>query len=263
MYKHPRELLELLFNLPYPFIIIGTALVTAAVMAIPLGVRPPKRGVFVNALGLSNTVVMGMPVTLSLLGERALPVVMIYYACNTMTYWTVGIWLMRREVPGRPARGIAASLWEAVTTPPFMGFLIGVLWVLTTLPVPGFLAKTMEMIGNSVTLMCMVFIGSVIRFSDFRNVRKERTLRILLPYKYLLSPALAAFLCWLLPLPLFMKQVFFIQANMPAMAQLPIMAKEVGADYEFASLVTAITTSVSMATVPFYIFLMEYSGIFA
>ena len=91
---------------------------------------------------------------------------------------------------------------------------------------------------------------------------KMRDLRVLLPYKYLFSPVLAACVCWLLPVTPFMKQVFFIQASMPAMAQLPIMAKELDSDYEFASVVTALTTTISILTVPLYIFLMEHTGIF-
>ena len=262
MYKHPRELLELALNLPYPVIVIGGGLALAAFLVIPLKIRPPQRGVFINGVALSNTVVMGLPVTLSLFGERVLPVVMIYYACNTLIWWTIGVSLLRREAPERVKLGTLATLKEAITTPPLMGFLIGILWVLVGIPMPKFLAEAMWAIGGSVTLVSMVFIGSVIRFADFRNVGKDRNLRILLPYKYFLAPLLAGFLCWLLPMPVLMKQVFFIQANMPSMAQLPIMAKEVGTDYEFASLTTAMTTTISMLTVPFYIFLMDYSGIF-
>ena len=141
--------------------------------------------------------------------------------------------------------------------------MIGILWVLLGIPVPGVMAETMAAISGGVTMLTMLFIGAVIRFADFRNIGKVRSLRVLLPYKYLVTPVLAGFLCWLLPMPLLMKQVFFVQSNMPAMAQLPIMAKEVGTDYEFASITTAVTTTISMATVPLYIFLMEYSGIFA
>ncbi len=263
MYKQPGDLVDLVRNLPYPIVLIGSGLLIGSVMTLPLRIRAPQRGIFINGVGLSNTVVIGMPVALSLFGEAALPIVMMYYACNTITYWTVGVWLMRRETPNRIVRGLFASLWEVVSTPPLAGFLVGIAWVLLRLPVPRVMQTTMNGIGNSVVLVSMVFIGSVIRFADLSNAGKFRALRILLPYKYLLSPVIACFLCWLLPLPLLMKQVFFIQANMPAMAQLPIMAKEIGADYEFASLATAITTTCSMVAAPLYIFLIEYSGVFA
>ncbi len=262
LYKDPRELLELLRNLPYPFVIIGTGMALAVLLAVPLKLRPPQRGVFINCAGLSNTVIMGVPVTLSLVGDRGLPYLMMYYACNTTVWWTLGVWLLRREVPGRGARGAAAAIAEVLATPPLMGFLIGILWVVAGLPVPGVLAATMATIGGSVTLVSMICSGAVIRFADFRNIGGVRGLRVLLPYKYLFTPVLAGFLCWLLPMPLLMKQVFFILANMPVMAQLPIMAKEVGTDYEFASLAAAVTTAISMASVPLYIFAMESFRIF-
>jgi predicted permease len=47
-----------------------------------------------------------------------------------------------------------------------------------------------------------------------------------------------------------MKQVFFIQAGMPAMTQTPILAEAYGADAEYAGLGTSLTTVMSMLTIP-------------
>ena len=61
-------------------------------------------------------------------------------------------------------------------------------------------------------------------------------------------------------LPLLMKQVFFVQAMMPAMTQTPILAGAYGADSEYAGLVTALTTALSLATIP--LCMLVIGGIF-
>ncbi len=49
-----------------------------------------------------------------------------------------------------------------------------------------------------------------------------------------------------------MKQVFVIQAAMPAMTQTPILAEAYKADSEYAGLGTSLTTLLSLISIPVY-----------
>jgi Predicted permeases len=258
-YSRPSELFELFFNLQYPFIIILSGMAIGAVMAAILHIRPPRRGVFINAISLSNTVIMGMPVVASLYGEQILPVTMIFYAANTTLYWTVGVWIIRRETGAKSGKGIFGTLKAVFGTPPMFGFLCGLAWVMLKLPIPMFATRTLGMISACVTPLAMMFIGSVIRFAEFRHIAHWRDMLIAVGYRCLAVPFVTAGICSLLPVAPVVKQVFFILSNMPAMAQLPIVAREVGSDYEYASMVTAITTTISMAMVPVYVFILNYT----
>jgi len=51
-------------------------------------------------------------------------------------------------------------------------------------------------------------------------------------------------------LPLLMKEVFLVQAAMPAMTQTPILAETYGADSEYAGVATSLSTVLSLATIP-------------
>ena len=55
-----------------------------------------------------------------------------------------------------------------------------------------------------------------------------------------------------LPLDSMAKQVYLILIIMPAMTQFGILAKETGADYEFCTVMIAVTTVASMIVIPFY-----------
>jgi predicted permease len=47
-----------------------------------------------------------------------------------------------------------------------------------------------------------------------------------------------------------MKQVFFVQAAMPAMTQTPILAEAYGADSEYAGIGTSLSTVLSLLMIP-------------
>lgn len=256
-YQNPRDLLELLYNIQYPFVIVLSSIAIGTLMAKLLRIKSPQRSIFINAVSFSNTVVMGMPVISSLYGEETLPVTMMFYASNTILYWTVGVWLLRRDVGSKSSLGVWRTVKVIVGSKPMLGFLLGIAAVIVQLPVPDFIIRPMSHIATSVTPLAMMFIGSVLRFADYGKIAHLKELLIIVGYRLLAVPVVTGVICMLLPVPTVMKHVFFIIANMPAMAQLPIMAKEVGSDYELASMITALTTACSMAAVPIYIAVMS------
>jgi hypothetical protein len=56
--------------------------------------------------------------------------------------------------------------------------------------------------------------------------------------------------------PDLMKNVFVIQAAMPAMTTTSILAEAFGADAQYAATVTTLTTVVSLLSIPFYMLLL-------
>ncbi|MCD7896178.1 MAG: AEC family transporter [Planctomycetaceae bacterium] len=260
-YHSPADLLFLFYNLRYPVVITVVGFAFAMAAAAAFRIQPPKRGVFINAVTLCNTVLMGLPVVASLYGNEVVPIAMIFYSANTIIFWTAGVWFLRRELPAEPGFNWTVAVRQIFSSRPLMAFCLGVVWVLLGLPMPEFLARTCELAGGAMTPLSMLFIGFVIRFADITAPGKLRNLGFVLLYRYLFVPALTALLCRWLVADATMRKVFFLLCNMPAMAQLPIVAKDVGSDYESASMIAAATTACSMAAVPIYMFLIEYGGI--
>lgn len=258
-YSNPEELARLFYDIRYPAVLMGVGLAMATPAAVLLRIRPPQRGIFINAAALTNTVLMGMPVALTLFGEGAMPAIMIFYGANTIIFWTVGVWFLRRDLHAE-GEGAAASVKRIFSSRPLVAFLLGVAWVALRLPMPDMAGKVFVMFGAIVTPVSMLFIGCVIRFSSFASPPHLRELLSLLAYRYIVTPPLTGLLCWLLPMDPMMKKVFFLLCNMPAMAQMPLVAKEVGSDYETASMTTAATTALSMVTVPLHLYVMNATG---
>ena len=71
-------------------------------------------------------------------------------------------------------------------------------------------------------------------------------------FRFVICPALVLVLVRLLPIPQLYRRVFFIMSAMPARTQLSVMCKESGSDVEFASLLIAVTTVLSIFLIPVY-----------
>jgi predicted permease len=104
--------------------------------------------------------------------------------------------------------------------------------------------------GSMTTPLSMLFIGIVISRVEWRRLKIDKDTLFVLAGRFLLSPALLVLLARPANLPLLMKEVFLVQAAMPAMTQTPILAETYGADAEYAGVATSLSTVLSLATIP-------------
>lgn len=255
------KLFELFRSLPIPFATILLSLLLGLLLAKVFKVEQKRRGVFINAVTFSNTVIIGFPVISSLFGDEATPDGMIYYMANTILFWTIGVYLLRRD----SGENVKLVSWEGVKkifSPPIIGFLIGMVIVLLNIELPEFIFTPLEMLKQTTTPMAMIFIGSIISNADFKSMKLTKDLALILVVRFIVSPIFMAMICMLLPIDQMMKQVFFVLATMPAMTQLGIMSKESDSDYEFASVVVAVTTTVSMVAIPIYMYIISAFQLF-
>ena len=253
--ESPQALLTLFASLPIPFFTILLSLGISVMLVRLFRISVSRRGVFMNAVTFSNTVLIGFMVVQSLFGEKALPDAMIYYMANTTLFWTFGTFLLRRDKPGREKADVLQEI-RNIFSPPLIGFIVGILFVLARVSVPDFIFSPITMMKQMTTPIAMIFTGSIIRRTDFKTVKLSRELSLVLAVRFLLTPIFMILLLRPLPVTLQLKQVFFLLATMPAMTQLGIMAKESGSDTEFASVLVTVTTLVSMLILPFYMVLL-------
>jgi len=98
----------------------------------------------------------------------------------------------------------------------------------------------------------------VIARVEWGRLRFQADIVFIVLWRFLVIPACVYFMVRGLDFPRLEKQVFIIQASMPAMTQTPILAESLGADAEYAGIGVSITTVLSLLTIPLY---MTLSGI--
>jgi len=248
------KLVSMLPGLPIPFAVMICCYALGSALAALVRIERGRRGTFSSMFALSNTIFIGLPVNLVLFGEGSLPYVLLYYIANTSLFWTIGVYGIAKDgaiLAGRPAPSLfSASGLKRIFSPPLVAFLAAVAMIIVGIKLPRAIMDGCKTIGAMTTPLSMLFIGIVIARVEWKKMKVERDLVLALAGRFLVSPMLLILAARWTELPLLMKQVFLVQASMPAMTQTPILAETYGADSEYAGLGTSLSTVLSLATIP-------------
>lgn len=213
-----------------------------------------RRGVFSSMFVFSNSVFIGMPVSLALFGEEALPYALLYYVVTTILLWTLGYGMMCRD----GEQGERFSLKKLISIPLITFFACAVL-VMLDVRMPLCVVDATRYMGNLVTPLSMFFSGQMLmRMFKRGAVRWEKGYTMVLIGRFLAAPAILLLTGLVIPMTPLMRNALLIQAAMPVMAQTPIIAASVGVDAEYAVGGIAVSTLGSLIAIPAYMAIIPY-----
>ena len=250
-----EDLLKMLPALRFPALSMVILLGIATGVARIFAVRQDRRGLFISMFFNSNTIFVGLPINQALFGDASIPYVLIYYMCNTTFFWTLGTYLIQRDGEGEAQFDLKTSL-KKVFSPPLMGFLLGLVFVMLQIKMPAFLASDLQYLGNLTTPLSMIFIGLSVSHVGVKQLVLGKDQLLILLGRFLVAPLLMASIVYWMPLPNLMKQVFIIQSAMPVMTNAPVVARLYGADSNYASVMVTETTLATMVVIPILMLLM-------
>ena len=249
------DLLKMLPALRFPALSMVILLGIATGVARIFAVRQDRRGLFISMFFNSNTIFVRLPINQALFGDASIPYVLIYYMCNTTFFWTLGTYLIQRDGEGEAQFDIRISL-KKVFSPPLMGFLLGLVFVILQIKLPAFLASDLQYLGNLTTPLSMIFIGLSVSHVGVKQLVLGKDQLLILFGRFLIAPLLMATIVYWAPLPSLMKQVFIIQSAMPVMTNAPVVARLYGADSDYAAVMVTETTLATMVVIPILMLLM-------
>lgn len=249
------DLLKMLPALRFPALSMVILLGIATGVARIFAVRQDRRGLFISMFFNSNTIFVGLPINQALFGDASIPYVLIYYMCNTTFFWTLGTYLIQRDGEGEAQFDLKTSL-KKVFSPPLMGFLLGLVFVMLQIKMPAFLASDLQYLGNLTTPLSMIFIGLSVSHVGVKQLVLGKDQLLILLGRFVVAPLLMATIVYWVPLPSLMKQVFIIQSAMPVMTNAPVVARLYGADSDYAAVMVTETTLATMVVIPILMLLM-------
>jgi len=252
------ELLKLGSGLVIPFSSMILCYLIAMAAAKLIKIPDGRTGTFCSMFALSNTIFVGLPVNLALFGDESIPYVLLYYIANTILFWTIGVYGISRDAGNSEGKLLTVSNIKRIFSPPLTGFLIAITLIMLDIHLPQSILDTCKYLGNLTTPLSMLFIGIIIHSVNLREIKIDKSMVVLLAGRFLAAPLLVFALSFIHPIPLLMKKVFVIQAGMPAMTQTSIIAESYNADYKYAAVMTAVTTIVSLISIPLYMTLLSF-----
>ena len=255
-----EKLLTMAPDLMVPILSVLLAYIIGKMVSYFIKVKEGRKGVFCTNFFIANTMFIGLPVNLALFGEKSIPAVMLYYMVNTIMFWTLGVHniVQDSEVGQEKPKSIFTMMAiKKVCSPPLIGFLIGILAVLLEVPIPDFLNRTFGYVGSLTTPLSLIFIGIEMSRIPLSSIEFDRDMLWSILGRFLVCPLCVLCLVPFIPISPLSAQVFTMQAAMPAMTQMAIVAKSYGADSGYAATLSLVTVLAGVVVIPAYMFLVS------
>ena len=246
------KLISLSGGLLYTFVAFILGYIVAYIAVVVFKARPGRRGTMINTFVNANTIFIGLPLNVALFGDQALPYFLIYYITNTISTWTLGVYLMTSDSKSGQSKETSKFDWKKLLPAPLVGFLVALLFLILRISIPDFATNTLTYVGNIVTPLSLIYIGIVLAKAGLNTITFDKDTIVTLAGRFILAP-----LIMLLVLKFFAPNMetvefktFMIQSATPALAVLPILANQGKGDVEFSTNVVTLSTVLFIIVIP-------------
>ena len=180
---------------------------------------------------------------------------------NTISTWAIGIFFIYGDPLPTENDGEKNSAVEhkfnisKLLPPPLIGFLVALVFLVFSIPVPAVLNTGLTYLGNLVTPLSLIYIGIILQETGLSSIRIDRDTAVTLIGKFVIAPlimvgVITAFTGVFGAQNVLETRTFIIQAAVPALTVLPILANEGKADVKFATNVVATSTVLFAIVIP-------------
>lgn len=208
---------------------------------------------------LGNIVFLGFPLLDALYpGGEAILYAALYQLVMNTVLWTYGI----NQLEPNKNKFSFHSL-KKLLNPNTIALLIGLLLMIFKIKLPYVLNVSLGSLGKATLPLAMIYIGILLAKTNLKETIKKRDVLFLSLNKLILIPILlmallkVIFLYTPFQLNSVAIAVLILEASMPCMTILVILAKRYGADDQKAMENFVVTTIFSVLSLPFIIFLLE------
>lgn len=225
-----------------------------------------KRGWLDSSFGglisvFSNSTFMGIPVIVALVGAYAAGPIVTTLLVDIVVMQSVALAASQQGTHGNARAKVRTALIRVITNPMLIAIVLGALWGLTGLTMPGAIDSILTILGAAATPVALFTIGAVLAREALRGVPEDRSgsnvlagdVTWLTGLKLLLHPALVWSLGHLamsvgLQLSAEDLRVLVLVAALPSAANVSMLAERLGADNGRIARVILLSTLFGFAT---------------
>jgi malate permease and related proteins len=217
-----------------------------------------KRRVLWQAMIFSNCGFMGYPVLYSLFGDTGVAYGSVYVMLFTIYQWTLGVSIYA---------GKSGSWKDIVLQPGLIAVVVGLLFFLFGVKLPGYISGAVADLGNMNTPLAMMIVGALVAEGDFHKVFKEWAVFAGAAMRLIALPALSLFAFWALwraglpgapGLGSDIVAACILITAMPVAANVAIFASMYEIQPQFAAQTVLVSTLFSVATVPLWMMALQF-----
>ncbi|WP_298729232.1 AEC family transporter [uncultured Granulicatella sp.] len=247
-----EKLMSLSGGLIYTFVAFALGYIVAFLSVKVLKVAPGRRGTVINTFVNANTIFIGLPLNIALFGDNALAYFLIYYITNTISTWTLGVFLMTSDSKDGKKKQGSKFNWKKLLPAPLLGFIVSVVFLVINIPLPSYVSNTLSYVGGLTTPLSLIYIGIVLAKAGIKTIHFDKDSILALVGRFIVSPLLMFLVLKLMDPQMATAeyQTFMIQSVTPALAVLPILANQGDGDVEFSTNIVTLSTILFVIVIP-------------
>lgn len=198
----------------------------------------------------SNCGFIGIPLIGSILGDTGIFYLTAYIVMFNLFSWTHGIMLMEKKFSVK-------GLKEGLLSPMFIATIAAVILFFLQIRIPGVLLDAMDYVADMNTPLAMMVAGFSVAQSDLGKMLRKVRLYFVCAIKLLIIPFLMIPVLMLMRLPQDVSVSMLIATACPAAVSGTMFAIRYKQDYTYASEIFALSTVLSIVTIPLVIMTAE------
>jgi malate permease and related proteins len=198
-----------------------------------------------------NTIFLGFPLITALYGVEGLLYASMFQLVSNLIMWTLGVVVLTHGDGKSWKKSIVRVL-----NPNTIATLSGLIFFIFSVKLPQLLVKPLSELGAANTWLSMLYIGAMLVLADVGGLLGKKSLYIISINRLIIVPAILILLFGAISAltglyaDKMVASVIILEAAMPCMASVVIMAKELGADDHQAVGNVFVSTILSILTLP-------------
>ena len=243
-----KELLQTLAIVALMYVFL---LVVAQLLPNILRIRKESRGAYAAMTVFANIGFMGFPVLAAMYGNGALLYGAVFQIPFNILIYTYGVAVLtRRPDAGGKAELDRIEILKKIFNIGVIACIAAMLIYFLRIPIPSFLQAFITNLGNLTAPLSMMIIGASLAQMPLKELFLDKKLLRFSMVKLLILPAV-----WMLMVNRVAEQeilrgVCLVMMATPAGSMTAMLAQQYGGDYETASRGVALTTVLSVITMP-------------
>lgn len=203
------------------------------------------RCVLRNSLALTNGGFMGIPLAGAVCGEEGVMFASIYVCIFTLFQWMVGYTSMSGK----------ASVRKILLNPGTIGLAVGVVIFIFSIKLPSPVSSAVNMLADVNSPLAMVIIGAHLAKADLFSALKDTRVYSVSLLRLILLPLVSLALLCIVPVPFTLtgRITLLIEFAAPSAAAVTMLSGQCGRNSQLASSLVAVTTVLSIITMPIII----------
>ncbi len=228
-----------------------SVILLAHIISRRLHLTKPRKTIFIYLLVFGNVGYMGYPVLNAIYPEFGVFYAVISNTTFNILVFTYGIYLFIKDKESE--EGIQ---FKKLINNGLISVIIGFFLLLTQYKLPALLTGALESLGDMVSPLSMLIIGSSLTGVKFKTIFKDKHLYLLGFLKLLIIPFIGLSIIKQFDFPTIINNISIILLAMPSAANGVIFAEKYDGDYTFASEGVFFTTLISIITIPVLLWLI-------